>query len=116
MRNDAAYVADIAQACRHISDFVAGIAEDHFLESILLQSAVSRQIEIIGEAARRLSHEYRDCHEAVPRKRIIGMRDRLIHGYDDIHLGIVWKVANEEVPILLKHLEGDWQSDDVGNE
>lgn len=116
MKNDAAHVVDMIQACGHIADFLADVAQERFVDNAMLQSAVIRQLEIIGEVARRLSREYRDRRKAVPWKQIIGMRDRLIHGYDDIHLHVVWKVASEEVPMLLKQLESDSRFDEIGSD
>jgi uncharacterized protein with HEPN domain len=59
---------------------------------------VIRELEVLGEAAKRLSAEFRGSCPEIPWKQVAGMRDRLIHGYDDIDLETVFRVATEEVP------------------
>jgi uncharacterized protein with HEPN domain len=62
-------------------------------------------LEIIGEAAKGVSPEYRQKHPDVPWKKTAGMRDRLIHGYFDVNLDIVWQTVTEDLPSLLYKLE-----------
>lgn len=93
-------------AGRDIRDFIADLTREKFMGSRLVQSAVIRQLEVIGEAAKRLSTDFRDRHASIPWTAIAGMRDRLIHGYDDIDVEVVWAVASNEVPALLARLEG----------
>jgi uncharacterized protein with HEPN domain len=69
------------------------------------QFAITRAIEIVGEAASRLSPAYRAAHGGVPWRSIIGMRHRIVHDYDDIDLHVVWHVATEEPPRLLSTLD-----------
>ena len=69
------------------------------------RAALERFIEILGEAVKRLPADLCARHPEVPWKEISGTRDRLIHGYDDIHLDIVWKVTTEEVPVLSSYLD-----------
>lgn len=104
MQRDLAYLLDIVRACRAVAGFIAGCDVRAFRESDLLRSGVARKIEIIGEATRRLSEEFRAAHPLVPWRQMVGMRDRLIHGYDDIDWGKVWKVATEELPPLEESL------------
>jgi uncharacterized protein with HEPN domain len=61
---------------------------------------------VLGEGAKRLSTVFRDEHPDVPWKAIAGMRDRLLHGYDDVDLDLVWKTVDEDLRALLKRLEG----------
>lgn len=102
MQRDSACLFDIVRACQAVAGFIAGCNEPGFRANDLLRSAVARKIEIVGEAARRLSPEFRAAHPQVPWRQIVGMRDRLIHGYDDIDWGKVWSVAAEELPALEK--------------
>jgi uncharacterized protein with HEPN domain len=67
----------------------------------MCQSAVIRQLEIVGEATKRLSDETRGRHAEVPWRRMAGMRDVLIHGYHGIYLAEVWRTTVEELPRLI---------------
>jgi uncharacterized protein with HEPN domain len=60
---------------------------------------------VIGEAAKRLSEGFRNAHPAVPWRRIAGMRDHPIHGYDTVDLNEVWKAVDSDVPALLAYLQ-----------
>jgi uncharacterized protein with HEPN domain len=80
MRRDEAYLLDILIAAREASEFVANLTWRQFAESRLHQSAVVKALEIIGEAAGRISIETRRAHPEIPWIEIIGMRNRLVHG------------------------------------
>ena len=67
-------------------------------------------MEIIGEAARRVSVATRDKHSEVPWRAIIGMRDRMIHGYDEVDLDVLWDVIQLDLPALVEQLEGILES------
>ena len=70
-----------------------------------LNLSLVRLLEIIGEAARGISSEFRQEHPDLPWKSMIGMRDRLIHGYFDVNLDVVWKTVTEDLPPLILQLE-----------
>jgi len=59
----------------------------------------------LGEAVKRLSEEFRSGHSTIPWRLIAGMRDKLIHGYDDVDLDEVWKAAEKDVPQLIQWIE-----------
>jgi uncharacterized protein with HEPN domain len=63
----------------------------------MLNLSLVRLLEIVGEAAHGLSQESRDAHPKTPWKKIAGMRDRLIHGYFDVNLDIVWQTVTQEL-------------------
>ena len=105
-KRDAAYLWDILQAAQLIRSFVEGMDESAFATDLKTQSAVIHQIEIIGEAVKRLSDGFRKKHPAIPWKEMAGMRDVLIHMYDEVNLARVWKVCTESVPELIAYLEG----------
>ena len=105
LSRDINYVFDILEAGRLLQTFVAGVAQDTFENDLMRQAAVMRQLEIMGEAARRLSEETRLELCEIPWRQIIGMRNRLIHGYDDVDLAIVWDSVQNDLPLLIAQLE-----------
>lgn len=104
-RRDLASVLDIVLAARLARDFVNGMTREEFLADLKTQAAVIRQIEIMGEAVRRLSQDYRKDHPEIPWGDIAGMRSVLIHDYDEVDLGEVWKDVESSIPELLGDLE-----------
>lgn len=105
MQRDLGAVVDIVLACRDIQEFISGLSESEFLGDKKTRSAVIHQIMLIGEAVKRLSRKFRGEHTQIPWAAIAGMRDRLIHGYDEVEFEKVWRVATTEVPDLLERLE-----------
>ena len=102
---DAALVMDIVLAARDALDFVVNLDEAAFLASRLHQNAVIRSIEVIGEAAGQLSREFREANDQVSWREMTGMRHRLIHGYADVRLDVVWDVVANRLPTLLATLD-----------
>lgn len=99
------YLVDILEAARLLQKFVEGVNQDTFENDLMRQAAVMRQLEIMGEAARRLSEETRQELSEIPWHQIIGMRNRLIHVYDDVDLAIVWDTVQNDLPPLITQLE-----------
>ena len=96
---DKLYVAHIAEAIERIRRFTAA-GRAAFMADDMIQSAVVRQIEIIGEAARNLSSELKSDEHAVPWRKMIGTRDRLIHGYSEVNLDAVWAIVEHDLAKL----------------
>src|SRR5690242_3205730 len=92
------------QAAGDAVEFVADVGERQFYAGKMLQHAVIRCIEIIGEAASKVSREYREAHPEIPWSEIIGMRHRLIHNYSDVRLDLVWDVVRNRLPNLTANL------------
>jgi uncharacterized protein with HEPN domain len=105
MRNDLDRLTDIAESARAIAQFVAGFDEVSFTENDLVRSAVFAKLIIVGEAARNLSAAFRDAHSQIPWGQIVGTRNRIAHGYDQVDWQIVWHIATSDVPQLLKDIE-----------
>jgi uncharacterized protein with HEPN domain len=96
---DELYVVHIAEAIERIRRYTA-TGRAAFMADDMIQSAVVRQMEIIGEAARNLSGELRSDERAVPWKKIIGTRDRLSHGYSEVNLDAVWAIVEHDLAEL----------------
>jgi len=100
MRRDNALLKDILDAINAVEAFVGGKDKKEFFKSDLLQSAVMRKLEIIGEAVKNLSPELKKSYPQVPWKDIAGMRDKLIHGYFGINIERVWETVKQALPEL----------------
>ena len=87
---------------RHILD----AAREDLNRDRMLNLSLVRLLEVIGEAARGISLSFRSDHPEVPWEKMVGMRDRLIHGYFDINLDVVWETIIEDLPPLVDQLEG----------
>jgi uncharacterized protein with HEPN domain len=105
MSRDPAYLLDILNSARLVQQFVQGIDREDLARDMMKQYAVVHGIMIIGEAARRVSQEFRDKHPELPWQNMIGMRSRIIHNYDEVDLDIVWHVVESEIPKLISLVE-----------
>jgi uncharacterized protein with HEPN domain len=105
MQRDDAYLLDILIAARKALEFLEGMTWDAFEQSELHQNAVIRPLEIIGEAARRVSQQTRDAHPEIPWAQMIGMRNRLIHEYFRVNLVTVWETVRNDLPSLITLIE-----------
>jgi uncharacterized protein with HEPN domain len=96
---------DALNACRAIAEFIAGQTFMNYEGSLLRRSAVERQLEIIGEAMGKLLADNSTLIEQVPQaRRIVGLRNRIIHGYDTVDNQIVWDIVQTELPELTEQL------------
>jgi uncharacterized protein with HEPN domain len=102
-RDDALYL-DMLVACENMLDFVEGHTFESFAASKLVQSAVVRELQVLGEAARHISDAGRQKHQDIPWKAISGMRNRLVHEYFDIRVDVVWETLQHDIPPLLELL------------
>ncbi len=99
MKVDRVYIRDILDRIDRILEFTVG-GQDTFLESTLIQDAVLRNFEVIGEAVKRVSDDLRAKHPDIVWRKIAGFRDVLIHRYDDILLEEVWAVIEKDLSDL----------------
>lgn len=104
MKGDAVRLRHMLDAARKAASFVDGKRRND-LEDELLSLALVRLLEIIGEAAKSVSEETKRRHPDVPWRLMAGTRDRLIHGYFDVDLDIVWAILTEDLPPLIDKLE-----------
>ncbi len=100
MKDDSIYIDHILNSIDRILDYISGKDRESFEADLVTQDAVVRQLEIIGEATKRVSAELRSKHPDIPWSDMAGMRDVLIHDYLDVDFGVVWKTASEDIPNL----------------
>lgn len=96
---------DIEQAARNIVQFKSSLSREVFLEDKKTQAAIILQLLIIGEATKRLSMTLRQQHPEIPWSFMAGMRDNMIHEYEDIDIQEVWKTSENDIPTLLSSLQ-----------
>lgn len=111
IRDDLVYLAHIVDALQQISTYTEGMDNQAFLGNRLVQDAVIRQFEIVGEATKNLSDGFRELHPLVPWKDLAGFRDKLIHQYFGVDISTVWRSVVDDVPMLLNELRKIHTSD-----
>ena len=104
-RRDPDYLADIHEALQRIASYIFGLSYDNFLADHKTQDAVLRNLQVLGEAAKRVSAETRRAHPAIPWKEMAGLRDKVVHDYFGIRYDVVWTVISQELPVLLAAIE-----------
>ena len=89
-KDDTVYLHHIFDAIELIGEYTEGMSENEFLSNSMAHDAVVRQIEIIGEAARNISDEFRKSQPNLPWGKMIGIRNKIIHEYFNVNLSVVW--------------------------
>ncbi len=110
MKPDKACLQDILSAMRSAVIFVGDRTLEQFRADDLVSAATERRIEILGEATKRLSMSVRDAHPEIPWKKMAGMRDLLIHAYDDIELDVVYDTVAKVIPPLIPQIDAILQT------
>jgi uncharacterized protein with HEPN domain len=103
-RDDAILVEHILEATEKSIGFLSGHSRDDLERDEKLALSTIRLLEIVGEAASQVSEEYRDKHPDIPWKDMVGLRNRLIHGYFDVDLDIVWDTVKTDLPPVVEQL------------
>lgn len=100
MKSDKVYIAHILDAIEAILKYTDRLDQSGFLDNSLIQDAVIRNLQVIGEATKKVSHKTRSRYTKVPWKQMAGMRDKLIHDYMGVDLWAVWLVVERDLPPL----------------
>lgn len=104
MQPDDYALLDIANEAQLIAEFVAGFDAGSFAADIRTQRAVLHSLMIIGEAVKRLTHDFRSEHPAIAWNEIAGMRDVFVHAYHRVEIRQVWIIAVRDVPALRAYI------------
>ena len=105
MRRDDACVLDMLIAARKIRAFTDGVTLDRFRRDEIMQHGIVPLSDILGEAARHVSDDFRATHPEIPWRQFIGMRNRMVHEYFRVIPAKVWEVVEQEIPSLITRLE-----------
>jgi len=103
-RHDRLFLYDIIECCDRIAGYVDGVREEEYHSDPMLQDALVRNIEVVGEAVKNLSIEITEAYPNVAWSQIARMRDKIAHHYFRINLDVVWKTAIEDLPALRRQI------------
>jgi len=98
---DIAFLWDIFEAAKDIHDFVRETTFKEFSLDKKTRYAVERQLIVIGEAAQRISERYKEEHDEIPWKKMVGLRNILAHEYGEVLVERIWLIARENIPSLI---------------
>jgi uncharacterized protein with HEPN domain len=104
MWKDDAWILDMLNACRRIQRYAHGVDGAAFLSDELRQDAIVRQLTILGEAAKRVSPDFRTAHPEIPWQQIAGFQDVVVHQYERVELPRVWQIVTEDLVSLTAKL------------
>jgi len=105
MNTDKACVRDILESMRAVVKYMGDRTLEQFVRDPLVIDAVERRLEIMGEATKRVSIPLREAYPDIPWRKMAGMRDMLIHTYDDIELDVVYEAVTRVIPPLIPVLD-----------
>ena len=105
MSRDNSYLLDILESARAALEYVGGKSWDEFSKDRILQDAIVRRLEIIGEASGRISTAAQKEYSHLPWQAMKGTRNRIIHEYDSIDLDIIWDIVQRDLPFLVVELQ-----------
>ena len=105
MNRDPVYLRDILASAEATQEYIQGLSLEAFVSLREKQDAVIRALEVIGEAARRLSQESKNAIPEIPWPKLIGMRNILIHQYDNVDLDLVYDTVRNFIPPLIERIQ-----------
>lgn len=98
------YIDDILESMDKIQAYIETVGEDEFYSDSEKQDAVLRRMLVIGEATKNIPAEFRTKYPDVPWQKMAGLRDIIVHQYFGVTLGLIWRVANSDLPLLRKRI------------
>ena len=104
-QRDASYLWDMLEASRQVLDFTHGLTFAEYSQNPMLYLAVERAIQIIGEAANRVSPGFQQAHPEIPWRQIVAQRNVLVHEYGDVDPALIWDLVREHIPRLADQLD-----------
>ena len=110
-KNDRVYIQHMIDNSNKAINFIKDINRKDFDNDEKLRLALTHLLQIIGEAARRISPEFRSNHPQIPWKEIVGMRSKVVHDYLNVDEDIVWQTIKNDLPALILELEKILQSE-----
>jgi uncharacterized protein with HEPN domain len=103
-RDDSVFIQQMLVHAEEALSLVAGLSQPELEQDRVLSLAVLRLLEIVGEAAARISPELRETHGRIPWSQIVALRNRLIHGYDAVDMSVIWQILISDLPELVGDL------------
>ncbi len=103
-RNLFLFVSDILDCIQNIDSFLNGVSKEDFIKNLEKQSAVVRQLEIIGEATKNIPDSFREKYPEISWRKIAGLRDIIIHAYFKVDLDVVWEIISKDLVVLKKQI------------
>jgi uncharacterized protein with HEPN domain len=103
-RGDIEFLRDIKEAINRIDSYTSGIEYKEFQKDSKTQDAVVRNLEVIGEATKNISKEFKKKYPDIPWKQMAGTRDKVIHFYFGVNYDIVWSISKDELPSVIKQV------------
>lgn len=104
-QRDVSYLWDMLQAARQVIGFAHAATLAEYSTNPMLHLAVERAIEIIGEAANRVSPSFQQAHPEIPWRKIVDQRNVLVHEYGDVEHALIWELVQRHLPVLVEQLE-----------
>jgi uncharacterized protein with HEPN domain len=97
-RDTRLFLEDIVACCDKVGRYTVGLTYEQFKDTELVIDAVARNLELIGEATKRVPEELRRRYEDVPWRKMAGLRDVIVHGYFGIDVRLLWDIVQRDVP------------------
>ena len=103
-KDDLAFIEHILESINAIENFSKNLSKEELVSNRLKQSAIIREIEIIGEAVKNISENLKEKYQEIKWKDIAGTRDKMIHHYFGVDLNIVWNIIHQDLSLLKKQI------------